>query len=212
MGLPRFSRVAARIWRPPTSSSRTETAGRWFSSKLAEAFLSWSPVATTSRLRPTSRTVPSLSRWGTTSAAWAMLGSTRRICSVAVRPMMSLARAVSCTPGSCTTTRSAPCCWITASATPSSLTRFCSVSMFCLSACDCTSVTAVALRRPVRITPPPGSVDSLHSSEGSRSASTPRAACAVAASGSVRRRPWGSRTRLAKRIFLSRSAVRASLA
>jgi hypothetical protein len=45
---------------------------------------------------------------GTVSAAEAPRGSlTRRNCSVAVRPMMSLALAVSCTPGSCTTTRSA---------------------------------------------------------------------------------------------------------
>ena len=42
-----------------------------------------------------------------------------------------LGRAVSCTPGSCTTTRSAPCCWITGSATPSSLTRLRRVVMFC---------------------------------------------------------------------------------
>jgi hypothetical protein len=33
------------------------------------------------------------------------LSSTMRTSSVAVRPMMSLALAVSCTPGSCTTTR-----------------------------------------------------------------------------------------------------------
>jgi len=35
--------------------------------------------------------------------------------------------------------RSAPCCWITGSATPSSLTRLCSVVMFCLSAVSSTS-------------------------------------------------------------------------
>ena len=57
--------------------------------------------------------------------------STMRTSSVAVRPMMSLARATSCTPGSCTTMRSAPCCWIIGSATPSSLTRLRSVVMFC---------------------------------------------------------------------------------
>ena len=56
-----------------------------------------------------------------------------RISSDAVRPRMSLARAVSCTPGSCTTTRSAPCCWMIGSATPSSLTRLRRIWMFC---CD----------------------------------------------------------------------------
>ena len=54
-----------------------------------------------------------------------------RISSVAVRPRMSFARAVSCTPGSCTTTRSAPCCWMIGSATPSSLTRLRRIVMFC---------------------------------------------------------------------------------
>ncbi|MOA01428.1 hypothetical protein D3C78_1208370 [compost metagenome] len=54
-----------------------------------------------------------------------------RTCSVAVRARMSLALAVSCTPGSCTTMRLGPACWITGSATPSSLTRLCRVVMFC---------------------------------------------------------------------------------
>ena len=57
-----------------------------------------------------------------------------RISSVAVRPRMSLARAVSCTPGSWTTTRSAPCCWMIGSATPSSLTRLRRIVMFCWTA------------------------------------------------------------------------------
>ena len=61
--------------------------------------------------------------------------------------MMSLALAVSCTPGNCTTTRSAPCCWITGSATPSSLTRLCSVVMFCCSACSCTRARGLGLER-----------------------------------------------------------------
>src|SRR4029450_9125136 len=56
--------------------------------------------------------------------------------------MMSFALAVSCTPGNCTTTRSAPCCWITGSATPSSLTRLCSVVMFCVIAADWTRLAA----------------------------------------------------------------------
>ena len=37
-----------------------------------------------------------------------MVSSTIRTSSVAVRPMMSLARDTSCTPGNCTTMRSAP--------------------------------------------------------------------------------------------------------
>ena len=60
-----------------------------------------------------------------------------RTSSVAVRPRMSFAFAVSCTPGSCTTMRSAPCCWMIGSATPSSLTRLRSVVMFCCSAKSC---------------------------------------------------------------------------
>jgi hypothetical protein len=73
--------------------------------------------------------------------------------------MMSLALAVSCTPGSCTTTRSRPCCWITGSATPSSLTRLCSVVMFCLSACSCTE-GGLGLERVAR------SLKSLPSADG----------------------------------------------
>ncbi len=53
-----------------------------------------------------------------------------RISRVAVRPSSSLALATSCTPGSCTTMRSLPCCWMTGSATPSSLMRLCRVLMF----------------------------------------------------------------------------------
>ena len=74
-----------------------------------------------------------------------------RISSVAVRPRMSLARAVSCTPGSCTTTRSAPCCWTIGSATPSSLTRLRRIVMFCWTAPSwmrfCASGFSAAMRR-----------------------------------------------------------------
>ena len=94
-----------------------------------------------------------------------------RTSSVAVRPMMSLALAVSCTPGSCTTTRSAPCCWITGSATPSSLTRLCSVVMFCLSACSCTARAAAGLSVPRSLKSPP-SADSAHCRSGSWSDSS----------------------------------------
>ncbi len=49
---------------------------------------------------------------------------------MAVAPIMRLASAVSCTPGSCTTTRSSPWRWITGSATPTSSTRLRRVVMF----------------------------------------------------------------------------------
>ena len=71
-----------------------------------------------------------------------------RISSVAVRPRMSLARAVSCTPGSCTTTRSAPCCWMIGSATPSSLTRLRRIVMFCWTAPSWMRFCASGLRPP----------------------------------------------------------------
>jgi hypothetical protein len=50
---------------------------------------------------------------------------------VAVAPIMRLASAVSCTPGSSTTMRSAPWRWMIGSATPSWLTRLRRVLMFC---------------------------------------------------------------------------------
>ncbi len=80
-----------------------------------------------------------------------------RISRVAVRPRTTLAWAGSCTPGSCTTMRSMPCCWITGSATPSSLIRLCSVVMFCLSAASCRRRAAsglmVATRRQFAAVP-----------------------------------------------------------
>ncbi len=49
---------------------------------------------------------------------------------VAVAPRIFLASAVSCTPGSSTTMRVAPCCWMTGSDTPSALTRLRRVARF----------------------------------------------------------------------------------
>ena len=88
-------------------------------------------------------------------ASW----STIRISSVAVRPRICLARATSCTPGSWTTMRSAPCCWITGSATPSSFTRLCSVVMFCLSALSWMSFCAAgdSVATMDRLSPAPSS-------------------------------------------------------
>ena len=64
---------------------------------------------------------------------------------------MSFARAVSCTPGSCTITRSEPCCWTIGSATPSSLTRLRRIVMFCSTAPSwmrfCASGLSPATRR-----------------------------------------------------------------
>ena len=147
IGFFRFSRETSRIVRPAASLSWMPTAARWFSSKVAWAPVSCSPEkmtclrSTTGAPRPTLKS--SLPK-GTgplpiTAACASALGSTSRASSVAVRPRMSLAFAVSWTPGSCTTMRSAPCCWITGSATPSSLTRLCSVVMFCFSAVSRTS-------------------------------------------------------------------------
>src|SRR6476661_99419 len=71
-----------------------------------------------------------------------------RISRVAVRPRISFAFAVSWTPGSCTTTRSPPCCWMIGSATPSSFTRLRSVVMFCWSAKSAVRRCASGLSEP----------------------------------------------------------------
>ncbi len=99
-----LSRVIARIARPPASSSRTDVAGCWFWSSVAEAPFNWLPVTMTSRFNGTCVTVPSGLRSGTVSApgvpAAIASWSTMRISSVAVRPRICFARATSCTPGS----------------------------------------------------------------------------------------------------------------
>ena len=65
------------------------------------------------------------------SKACAASPCTKRYSSVAVAPRRSLTLPGSCTPGSSTTMRRSPCCWITGSATPNALTRLRSVVMFC---------------------------------------------------------------------------------
>jgi len=45
--LPTFSRVRSRMIRPPAPSSDTDTAGRWFWSKVGAASVMRSPVSTT---------------------------------------------------------------------------------------------------------------------------------------------------------------------
>ena len=84
--------------------------------------------------------------WPRTACCASADRSTRRASSVAVRPRMSLARAVSCTPGSCTTMRSAPWRWMTGSATPSSLIRLFRVVMFCCSEVSRNARTAASVR------------------------------------------------------------------
>ena len=129
--------------------------------------------------------------------------------SVAVRPMMSLAFAVSCTPGNCTTTRSSPCCWITGSATPSSLTRLCKVVMFCVIAVSCTRRAAAGLRLPESLKSVP-SAASVHCRSGNWSSSKLRVAVKVSRSRKRTSTPVPSRVMPAWRKFLSRSKVRMS--
>jgi hypothetical protein len=73
-----------------------------------------------------------------------------RSSSVAVRPMMSLARAVSCTPGSCTTTAVGALLLDHRLGTPRSLTRLCSVVMFCVIACPARA-SALGFRLPLSL-------------------------------------------------------------
>ena len=160
MRLPTFSRVTSLKMRAPLPSRLMWTAA-WplVLSKPGEASVIESPVSTTSfftAIFPPSR-LDTMSSPNGACPCWMAVGSacssTMRISSVAVRPRMSFALAVSCTPGSCTTTRLAPCCWMTGSATPSSLTRFLSVVMFCCRANSCTWVSACGFRRAVSVKP-----------------------------------------------------------
>ncbi|MPM94235.1 hypothetical protein SDC9_141380 [bioreactor metagenome] len=128
---------------------------------------------------------------------------------VAVRPRMSLALAVSCTPGSCTTMRSSPCCWITGSATPSSLIRLCSVTMFCLSACSCTLRRASGLIEATSLKPVPSGVE-VAARSGNWSAIRLRAAVSVASSRTRMVTLLPSRLTPPWRIFLSRIEERRS--
>ena len=117
--LPTLSRVTSLKMRAPLASSVRCTAASWFCvSKPGCASVRFSPVKMTCfftitawPLRSKKRSVPK----GTTPLLFSALrasalSSTMRISSVAVRPKISLAFAVSCTPGNCTTIRSVPCC------------------------------------------------------------------------------------------------------
>ena len=132
-----------------------------------------------------------------------------RTSSVAVRPRMSLALAVSCTPGSCTTMRSRPCCWITGSATPSSLIRLCRVTMFCLSACSCTRRAASGLMVAVSLYSVPSGASATCRS-GNWSAITALAASSVWVSRKRTSMAWPLRLMPPWRTFFSRSMLRRS--
>ena len=156
----RFSRLVSRMMRPPLASTVKSTLGCWFcESKPGCASVRFSPVMMTCFLTITTRPSRSKKRSapnGTgpvlfSAARPSALSSTIRISSVAVRPKMSLALAVSCTPGSCTTMRFVPCCAITGSATPSSLIRLCNVKIFCLSAWSCMRRAASGLTLAVSL-------------------------------------------------------------
>ena len=142
MRLPTLSRVTSLKMRAPVPSRLTWTAGSFDrESKPGWASLMRSPVSTTCRRttsgvppRSVKRSLPSGTLPATAASSTPGSSLTMRISSEAVRPRMSFARAVSCTPGSCTTTRSAPCCWMIGSATPSSLTRLRRIWMFCATA------------------------------------------------------------------------------
>ncbi len=137
------------------------------------------------------------------------LSSTIRSSSVAVRPMMSFAFAVSCTPGNWTTTRSWPCCWITGSATPSSLTRLCKVVMFCVIAVVWTRRAASGFRLPTSRKSLPSAL-SCHCRSGSWFSSRLRAATSVSVSRKRTATLLPSREMPVWRMFLSRSKVRMS--
>ena len=218
MRLLTFSRVTSRKMREPLLSSVRFTVGSWvWLSKPGWASVRFSPVSTTCfltitawPLRSAKRSEPNGTGPRPVSAERpSTLSSTRRTSSVAVRPRMSLALAVSCTPGSCTTIRSSPCCWMTGSDTPSSLIRLCSVVMFCLRAWSCTLRAASGLIVAVRRTSAP-SGDSFTTRSVNWSVRMLRMARAVWASGALIWMVWPSRLIPLWRTFLSRRVVRIS--
>ena len=132
-----------------------------------------------------------------------------RISRVAVRPKISLAFAVSCTPGSCTTTRSAPCWAMMGSATPSSLMRLFKVLMFCFSAFSIALFSASGLSLPAKTSdsPSPSSCQSKSTRLSRKSASD---LLRVSASRKLTRIDSASRLMPAWRMFLSRNKLRTS--
>ncbi len=159
-----------------------------------------------SRRRSGIRSVPTGASLPKTEAC-----STRRTSRVAVRPMRSFARATSCTPGNCTTMRSAPCCWMTGSATASSLMRLFRVTMFCFSASSWKVLIACGVRVTTRVKSAPVRV-SVSSSSGWPLAMTCFALSRISASRNWTCTTWPLRAIPACRMFLSRSRVRRSAA
>ena len=145
MFLPTFSSVWLNMRLPPEASSLMLTAGRPVcGSLIGVASTSWSPDTITRRDSRIGMRLPSglVSRMkyrrasgGTmpderASAAWPRSPICALYSSVAVAPMLSLASAVSCTPGSCTMMRLPPWRWMTGSLTPSASMRLRRMVMF----------------------------------------------------------------------------------
>ncbi|CSB12697.1 Uncharacterised protein [Vibrio cholerae] len=114
ISLPMFFFENADILLPPSLSSEMFTCGRPYSSALELASVMLEPpritrfFSTTGRpLRSNLISLPAGAR-PAAAAARSALSSTSRNSRVAVAPKISLARAVSCTPGSSTTIRVAP--------------------------------------------------------------------------------------------------------
>ncbi len=111
-GFPTLSRDTRQKRSAPRASRRKLTTGFPYWSKLAEAFVSISPVIMARRFTPSS--CPGLSNIGYTIAdapprpVRVARSSTRWKPSFAVLPSKSLIRAGSLTPGSCTSTRESP--------------------------------------------------------------------------------------------------------
>jgi hypothetical protein len=101
-----------------------------------------------------------------------------------------------------------PCCWITGSATPSSLTRLCSVVMFCLTAWSWMRRPASGFNVPTSLKPSPSAV-STQARSARLSVNWLRAASAAARSRTRTSTLLPSRV-TAARMLLSRSSVRAS--
>ena len=100
-----------------------------------------------------------------------------RISSVAVRPRMSFARAVSCTPGSCTTMRSAPCCWIDRLGDAELVDAVAQVVMFCLTRAVLDALLRLGLDASRRGAAPPPSPALAHREVGERFVDRARAPC-----------------------------------
>ena len=105
--------------------------------------------------------------------------------------------------------RSKPCCWMTGSATPSSLIRLCSVVMFCLRAWSCTRRAASGFKLALSLTSSPCGLR-VDTKSGNWSRISDCAASAVAWSRNPIRIVSFSREIPLWRRFFSRKALRKS--